>query len=566
MTTQLPNDRYQIIRKLGAGGFGDTFLAEDTHMPSRRLCVVKCLRPVQANPQINQLVQDRFQREAAILEALGSSHRQIPMLYAYFYGQTDNQFYLVQEWVDGHTLGAVARQQGKLGEAEVRKILVALLPVFAYIHSQGIIHRDVKPENIILRQADQQPVLIDFGAVRETMTAGVNAQGKTTQTIVIGTPGYMASEQSVGRPTFSSDLYSLGMTAIYLLTGKQPHDFENNLHTTDILWQADAQEVSPELQYILSKAISFNPRDRYQTAQELLSALQDVKSTATQMILPPTVAFGASKTVGMSVNPALPTIKMTEPLIAKPKFNLPLIGGVVAVTALVSTLLAALVLRPQESKVVTVTSPSSSPLSTTTSLDNQQSVSSAASDNAEPIKSTTTPQPMTSIASGASEANVTPSSSSNPAINVNSSCSYYAGDAVTGQAVNLDLCSITTNSSDRVGFVYYLGSQRMGSEANCSDSTWKTFSDQQVHHPLSPATQKMLTNVCSRRQSGIAASPASTAVVYAPPTNVRESPDGKILCSINKKVTIKTYGVTGLWYKTDACGAMGVIYADQLKF
>ncbi len=493
MATQLLNDRYQIIRTLGSGGFGDTFLAEDTHMPSRRLCVVKCLRPIQANPQINQLVQDRFQREAAILETLGSGHSQIPMLYAYFYNQMDQQFYLIQEWVDGDTLGAVIRQQGKLSEAEVRKILMALLPVFDYVHSQGIIHRDVKPENIILRQSptvqpatllDRQPVLIDFGAVRETMGAAINSQGRPTQSIVIGTPGYMPSEQSVGRPVCSSDLYSLGMTAIYLLTGKQPQDFEINPHTSDILWQTDGNHASPQLVDILNKAISFNPRDRYQTAGEFLAALQsEAKSAVTQVVLPPPTVMTTTQGIPAQT-------KMREPLIAIPqaKSNLPLIGGIIAITALISTLLAALLLRPQESKVVIVTSPSSSPLSTA-SLGSQQSVSPTGT-SVEPAKitpsvivQTPSPQLRTSATTPASQ----------------SSCGYYAGTAVTGQTVNVDLCSITTNNSDKVGFVYYLGGKRMGSEANCSNGTWTTFSDQQVHRPLSAATQNMLNTVCSRR-------------------------------------------------------------------
>jgi serine/threonine protein kinase, bacterial len=512
MTTQLLNDRYQIIRTLGSGGFGDTFLAEDTHMPSRRLCVVKCLRPIQANPQINQLVQERFQREAAILEALGNGHSQIPKLYAYFYDQMGQQFYLVQEWVDGDTLGAVIHQQGKLNETEVRQILMALLPVFDYVHSQGMIHRDVKPENIILRQSstqvaalsNRQPVLIDFGAVRETMGAGINSQGRPTQSIVIGTPGYMPSEQSVGRPVYSSDLYSLGMTAIYLLTGKQPQDFEINPHTSDILWQTDGNHASPQLVDILNKAISFNPRDRYQTAGEFLAALQgENQSVVTQVVLPPPITMAVTQVVAPAQT------KMPESLIATPqaKSNLPLIGGIVAATALISTLLAALLLRSQESKVVIVTSPSSSSLSTATPIGSQQSVSSTGT-GVEPAKISPSavaqipsPQSSPSIASSASEATASPVSNSaiNPKSDNKSSCGYYAGAAVTGQAVNVDLCSITTNNSDKVGFVYYLGGKRMGSEANCSNGTWKTFSDQQVHRPLSPATQKMLNSVCSRR-------------------------------------------------------------------
>jgi serine/threonine protein kinase, bacterial len=465
MTTQLLNDRYQIIRTLGSGGFGDTFLAEDTHMPSQRLCVVKRLRPIQANPDVNQLIQERFQREAAILESLGSGHSQIPKLYAYFYNSADQQFYLVQEWVDGETLSAIVKQQGRLNEVEVRQILISLLPVFDYVHSQGIIHRDVKPDNIIVRrspsvqaklstsqsQAQNQPVLIDFGAVRETMAAGATNPGHSTS-IVIGTPGYMPSEQSVGRPVFSSDLYSLGMTAIYLLTGKRPYDFENNPHTSELIWQADAPATSPELVDILNKSIAFNPRDRYQTAREFLAVLQGrSQSAATQVLRDPTMS--ATEVVALS-----PTNHSPKPTMAISK-NLLLIGGVFAATA-ASTLLVNMLLRLQESKVVVVTTSSPSP-----------SASAKPTDNL----------------------------ANNQESNIKPACNYYAGEAVTGQAVNLDLCSITTNNSDQVGFVYYLGDRRMGSVASCSNQTWTTLTDQQVHRPLSPATQKMLKNVCSRR-------------------------------------------------------------------
>lgn len=491
MTTQLLNDRYQIIRTLGSGGFGDTYLAEDTHMPSRRLCVVKRLRPIHTNPEVNQLVQDRFQREAAILESLGSGHSQTPKLYAYFYSPTDQQFYLVQEWVDGDTLSAMVRQQGRLNEIDVREILISLLSVFDYVHSQGIIHRDVKPDNIIVRRStlhNQQPVLIDFGAVRETMAVGATAPGRSTS-IVIGTPGYMPSEQSVGRPVFSSDLYSLGMTAIYMLTGKRPQDFENNPHTSELIWQADSPATSPELVDILNKAIAFNPRDRYQTAGEFLAVLQGrTQSAATQVLLDPTMS--ATEVMALS-----PTNQAPKPTTAISK-NLLLIGGIVAATA-VSTLLATMLLRPQESKVTVVTTISPSP-----SASGTPTVSPTSS--LEPAKITPsspapTSPPSVPIATSTAIATPTDNSANNQKSNIKPACNYYAGEAVTGQAVNLDLCSITTNNSNQVGFVYYLGNQRMGSAANCSNQTWTTLTDQQVHRPLSPATQKMLKNICSRR-------------------------------------------------------------------
>lgn len=283
MTLTLLNNRYQVIRLLGSGGFGETYLAEDTQMPSHRRCVIKQLRPIQNNPQIYQLVQERFQREAAILEDLGGSTDQIPTLYAYF--QTDGQFYVVQEWVEGDTLTAKLQQQGILSESAVREILINLLPVLEYVHSKRIVHRDIKPDNIILRHRDSKPVLIDFGAVRESMGTVVNSQGNSTSSIVIGTPGYMPSEQAAGRPIYSSDLYSLGLTAIYLLTGLQPQELETDQRTGEIIWHRHALSVSPTLAAVIDRAIAYHPRERYATAREMLEALQG------QATIPPTVPY-----------------------------------------------------------------------------------------------------------------------------------------------------------------------------------------------------------------------------------------------------------------------------------
>ncbi|QLE55156.1 serine/threonine-protein kinase [Nostoc sp. TCL26-01] len=268
----LLNNRYRVIRTLGSGGFGETFLAEDSQMPSHRRCVIKQLRPIHHNPQIYQLVQERFQREAAILEDLGGYSDQIPSLYAYF--QADTQFYVVQEWIEGDTLTAKIQQQGLLSESSVREILINILPVLEYIHGKRIIHRDIKPDNIILRHRDGKPVLIDFGAVRESMGTVVNSQGLPTSSIVIGTPGYMPSEQAAGRPVYSSDLYSLGMTAIYLLTGKQPQDLETDSHSGEIIWRRHALSVSPTLAAVIDRAIAYHPRERFATAREMLEALQ----------------------------------------------------------------------------------------------------------------------------------------------------------------------------------------------------------------------------------------------------------------------------------------------------
>lgn len=271
MTPMLLKNRYQVIRVLGSGGFGETFLAEDTQMPSGCRCVIKQLKPVVDNPQVYQLVQERFQREAAILEELGGGNNQIPRLNAYFV--EDGQFYLVQEYIEGQTL-TQRLQQGTLSESSVKEILTNILPVLEYVHSKRIVHRDIKPDNIILRFADGKPILIDFGAVKETMGTVVTASGNSSRSIVIGTPGFMPSEQTVGRPVFSSDLYSLGLTAIYLLTAKIPQELASDPATGEIVWRHHALSVSTSFAAVLDKAIAYHPRDRFSSAREMLQALQ----------------------------------------------------------------------------------------------------------------------------------------------------------------------------------------------------------------------------------------------------------------------------------------------------
>ncbi|MBD2144047.1 YARHG domain-containing protein [Sphaerospermopsis sp. FACHB-1194] len=310
----LLNNRYQVIRTLGSGGFGETFLAQDTNMPSQRLCVVKQLKPIHNNPQIYQIVQERFQREAAILETLGSASDQIPALYAYF--STGGEFYLVQEWIEGDTLTAKMQKQGLFTENAIEELLVNILPVLKYIHSQHIVHRDIKPDNIIIRHHDNKPVLIDFGAVRESMGTVLNSQGNPTSSIIIGTPGFMSSEQAAGRPVYSSDLYSLGLTAIYLLTGKPPQTLETDPQTGKIIWQNFASNINPHLAKVIDKSIAYHPRERFTSAQEMLDALQiksviNSQSPVTQTIIAPPLQNTVTVSPGNTNQPVNQNNKQT---------------------------------------------------------------------------------------------------------------------------------------------------------------------------------------------------------------------------------------------------------------
>lgn len=302
----LLDNRYRIIRELADGGFGRTFLAENTRMPSHRKCVIKMLKPVHNNPQIYQLVQERFHREAAILEELGENNNQIPRLYDKF--EEAGRFYLVQEWIQGQTLSNIQAQVGIASENTVKDILLNILPVLQYIHSKGIIHRDIKPDNIIFRLRDCKPVLIDFGAVKETMGTVMTNSGSVTSSIVIGTPGFMPSEQAAGRPLFASDLYSLALTAIYLLTGKFPQELETNPLTGEILWQKHAYNVSPSFAAFLDKAIHPSARERYINAPAMLSALQAISPPS----MPPQPPSGGS----YSPSPTTPSNPSHQPVMS----------------------------------------------------------------------------------------------------------------------------------------------------------------------------------------------------------------------------------------------------------
>lgn len=279
MIGQLLASRYQIIRVLGAGGFSQTYVAQDTHIPGNPTCVVKHLKPASNSPSLLATARQLFQREAETLVKLGK-HEQIPQLLAYF--EEDEEFYLVQEFIEGETLATELPPGQRWQEGQVMQLLEEILDILVFVHSHGVIHRDIKPDNIIRRAWDNKLVLIDFGAIKQVQSQQLTTLGQE-QTVAtstrIGTPGYSPTEQDRGKPRPSSDIYALGMIGVQALTGIYPDQFQEDDETGEITWQNQAQ-VSPELAEILTKMVRYHFKDRYQSAEEALFALQLLKNSS----------------------------------------------------------------------------------------------------------------------------------------------------------------------------------------------------------------------------------------------------------------------------------------------
>ncbi|AFY50419.1 hypothetical protein Nos7524_4674 [Nostoc sp. PCC 7524] len=268
--------RYEIIKLLGGGGFAVTYLARDNFQPSKPLCVVKQLRPNQTETRVIEF----FEKEAAILERLGK-HPQIPQLLAHF--NQDQNLYIVQEFIEGQDLSREIFSGKRLSEGYVTKLLQDALEILSFVHQQGVIHRDIKPQNLMRRQ-DGKIILIDFGAVKELGTLMINSQGEINSSVVIGTPGYMSYEQYRGKPCFGSDIYALGVMAIQALTGVLPSELEEDSQTGEIIWQNRVQ-VSNHLAEVLTKMVRHHFSMRYLNATEALQALISVTAPLPATVL-----------------------------------------------------------------------------------------------------------------------------------------------------------------------------------------------------------------------------------------------------------------------------------------
>ncbi|MCP2732180.1 WD40 repeat domain-containing serine/threonine-protein kinase [Limnofasciculus baicalensis] len=273
----LLRERYRAVKLIGQGGFGRTFLAVDGDKPSVPQCVIKQFFPQFKGTNNREKAAELFEQEAVRLEVLGK-HSQIPELLAHF--TQDRRQYLVQEFIDGQNLAEVLEIEGAFRESQIIDLLSSLLPVLDFIHSHNIIHRDIKPENIIRRSfaslekgectIKTRLVIVDFGAAKSVIATVITHKGTS-----IGTPEFIAPEQVKGKAVYASDLYSLGVTAIHLLTHVDPVRL---FDTGENIWvwrnYLVNNPVSDELGYILDKLLQHATNRRYQSAADVLQDLE----------------------------------------------------------------------------------------------------------------------------------------------------------------------------------------------------------------------------------------------------------------------------------------------------
>ena len=275
MIGQLLDRRYRIVQILSSGAFGQTYLAADTRRPGHPQCVVKQLRPPNNNSKILKTALRLFEKEAEILEKLGR-HDQIPLLLAYF--KENSHFYLVEEYIEGHSLTKELVPGSPWPEERAIKLLEEILEILLFVHEQGVIHRDVNPSNIIRRRSDKKLVLIDFGSVKEVSHQFLNGNGQSMRTIATGTPTYMPIEQFQGNPQYNSDLYAVGMIAIQAITGLEASDLpklqDPNLSNSEDLTWRNRTRVSAGLAKIIDKMIHHYHGKRYASSGEVIADLR----------------------------------------------------------------------------------------------------------------------------------------------------------------------------------------------------------------------------------------------------------------------------------------------------
>jgi serine/threonine protein kinase, bacterial len=342
MIGQLLAGHYRVLQILGVGGFGQTYITEDLHLPGNPKCVLKHLKPASTDRSVLDIARKLFEKEAIVLQQLGN-HDRIPRLLAYF--EEEQEFYLVQEYVPGHPLSTELPSGAKWSEPQTIELLQEILEILIFIHAQGVIHRDIKPDNIMRRNLDRRLILIDFGAIKQVRNQQI-ATGQPTMTVAIGTPGYMPIEQASGNPRPSSDLYALGSIGIQALTGVNPYDLATDDRTGELQWE-HLTVANPQLIAILQRMTRYHFKDRYHTAQEALDAVNALVTgtsappetyvqTPRPVTQPPGQVESAATAVAAGANSAVPP---GSPLVAptpKPGFP-PVMGGIALIAAAVGS-------------------------------------------------------------------------------------------------------------------------------------------------------------------------------------------------------------------------------------
>ena len=253
-------DRYHATQIIGQGGFGKTYLAVDEK--SNSPCVIKQF----SFPNSSSTALRLFSDEAQQLRSLGS-HQQIPTFVDYV--EQQDECFIIQEFVDGSNLEEELKANGAFSEAQVEKLLLNILPVIEFIHERGVIHRDIKPENIIHRKSDDRFVLVDFGAAKQATTTALAKTGTT-----IGSAGYTAPEQAFGKAVQQSDLYSLGVTCVHLLTGMHPFDLVDSSDGNWVWRDYLKRPVSQKPGKIIDRLLERGTKMRYSSAAEVLKDLK----------------------------------------------------------------------------------------------------------------------------------------------------------------------------------------------------------------------------------------------------------------------------------------------------
>jgi len=266
--------RYYVVKQLGRGGVGITFIAQDQQCFDSQ-CVVKQLKPKSASDKTLEIARRLFNREAEIMNRLGHCDR-IPRLLAYFEHQND--FFLVQELIEGQDLSNEIIAGQPWSEEKAIDLLRDILEVLLVVQQYSVIHRDLKPSNLMRRDKDQKIVLIDFGSVKQISTQIVDAAGEVKQTVAVGTKSYMPTEQMMGRPGFYSDIYAVGVIVIQALTGVPPKKYTIN-QNGELIWRnlLDSKVAyQPKFLNLLDKMVRYRHQERYSSAGVVLSDLEQL--------------------------------------------------------------------------------------------------------------------------------------------------------------------------------------------------------------------------------------------------------------------------------------------------